>query len=275
LEDKPSKSIAYLGAKSIEGKLSALLVLNQIDQKGGISSPSKERRDAGLYHFAILLPERKFLSSFLRHIQTNLDPQFYEGMADHAVSESIYLHDPDYNGIEVYRDRKPSEWTWIGENKIHMVTEPLDVTNLLNQYTDETWTGFPMHTSIGHVHLHVSNLTKAKRFYHQLLGLYHTASYPGAYFFATNGYHHHIATNTWIGTNILPSSADNHRIPGLEHYAIRITGDSEELEILKRHLTTNDITIEELRKDSDEQNDTSFYIYDSDQIKIQILLSKK
>lgn len=269
---------AYLGAESTEKKLSTLLVLDQIHPKGNISSSSQERQEAGLFHFAVLLPDRKFLSSFLRHIQTNLDPQFYEGMADHAVSESIYLHDPDHNGIEVYRDRKPSEWKWIGKHKVHMVTEPLDVTNLLNQYRNERWTGFPSHTTIGHVHLHVSNLAKAKKFYHQILGLYHTATYPGAYFFAANGYHHHIATNTWSGTNILPSSADDHRKPGLKYYAIRISGYKEELNRLKTQVAANDITtdecMEEEEGDWNEQNDISFYIYDSDKIKIQILFSK-
>ncbi len=100
-------------------------------------------------------------------------------MADHAVSESIYLHDPDHNGIEVYRDRKPSEWKWVGENKVYMVTEPLDVNNLLRKDGNEKWNGMPAQTSIGHIHLHVSNLVNAKKFYHQSLGLYHTASYPG------------------------------------------------------------------------------------------------
>ena len=71
------------------------------------------------------------------------------------------------------------------------------------------------------------------------------------------------------------SSADDHKQPGMGHYAIRITGDSEELNRLKRQLTTNNITIDELEVDSDEPNDTSFYIYDSDGIKIQVLLSKQ
>ncbi|KAA2283146.1 MAG: VOC family protein [Candidatus Nitrosocosmicus sp.] len=263
---------AYLGIESTQGELSTLLVLDQIDQPGIIPNISKNRTEAGLYHFAILLPERKYLASFLYYIKDNLDPQFYEGMADHAVSESIYLHDPDHNGIEVYRDRKPSEWKWIGEHMVYMATEPLDVANLLSQHRDQTWSGFPTNTTIGHVHLHASNLGKAKKFYNQLLGLYHTASYPGAYFFAANSYHHHIATNTWIGTNILPSNADDHRKPGLKHYAIRVTGDNEELNRLKRQLTTNNIAIYEHVRDSDEQSDTSFYIYDSDGIKIQILL---
>ena len=88
-------------------------------------------------------------------MQKNLDPAFYEGMADHAVSESIYLHDPDHNGIEVYRDRLSSQWKWNGD-KVYMVTEPLDVKDLFIQNPDEKWTGLPSNTTIGHVHLHVS-----------------------------------------------------------------------------------------------------------------------
>ena len=84
----------------------SLVVLTEIKN---IATPYKfqhKPRIAGLYHFAILLPERRYLAYFLRHIQKNLDSEYYEGMADHAVSESIYLHDPDLNGIEVYRDRE-------------------------------------------------------------------------------------------------------------------------------------------------------------------------
>ncbi|ALI35415.1 Catechol-2,3-dioxygenase [Candidatus Nitrosocosmicus oleophilus] len=274
LEAQSSGNTAYLGPESTGEKLSALLILDQIDQDRGITDLSRERMEAGLYHFAILLPERKYLASFLQHFQKNTDPQFYDGMADHAVSESIYLHDPDYHGIEVYRDRKPSEWQWTGENKIYMVTEPLDVNNLLKQYGNEKWDGFPVRTTIGHVHLHVSNLTKTKKFYQQSLGLYHTASYPGAYFFAADKYHHHVATNTWLGTNILRNSANDHRKSGLEHFAISIDGDKGDLKKLKDHYELNGITIDEDTDDSDKQHESSFYTYDPDGIKIQILLKE-
>jgi catechol 2,3-dioxygenase len=276
LEVKSSGNTAYMGpSQSTQGKPSALLVLEQVDGDRNAYRPNGMMREAGLYHFAILLPERKYLASFLRHIQNNLDPQFYEGMADHAVSESIYLHDPDHNGIEVYRDRKPSEWKWTSENKVHMVTEPLDVNNLLSPYSQEIWNGFPIHTTIGHVHLHVSNLLNAKKFYHQSLGLYHTASYPGAYFFAADGYHHHVATNIWIGTNILRNSANDHSKQGLDHYALRITGNKEDLKKLTDHFATNGITVNEDLDDSYDQRDSSLYIYDPDGIKIQLLLLTK
>ena len=169
MDKEPKEDTVCLGPNSLSGdndkSLSPSLFLTQTKNIKENTHPTNSiKKGAGLYHFAILLLERKHMASFLQHVQKNLDPQFYEGMADHAVSESIYIHDPDYNGIEVYRDRKPSEWRWIDENKVYMVTEPLDVQSLLNQHGNEKWDGLPIHTSIGHVHLHVSNLTKAKNF---------------------------------------------------------------------------------------------------------------
>src|SRR5574339_1080756 len=186
----------------------------------------RKPRIAGLYHFAILLPERRYLAYFLKHIQKNLDREYYEGMTDHAVSESIYMHDTDFNGIEVYSDRDPKEWKW-NDHTVHMVTEPLDVQGLLKESIDgnNEWNELPPKTSIGHVHLHVSNLANAKKFYQEILGLNHTATFPGAYFFAANRYHHHVATNTWLGENI-PSAIDNSGL-GLDHYAINLDNQND------------------------------------------------
>ena len=119
LEGKSNVNTAYLGpSESNDGMTPSLLVLSQIEYGGNEAGHDRVRMgEAGLYHFAILLPERRYLGLFLNHIQINLDTQFYEGMADHAVSESIYLRDPDHNGIEVYSDRKTSEWRWVGENR--------------------------------------------------------------------------------------------------------------------------------------------------------------
>jgi len=235
-----------------------------------------EKRKAGLYHFAILLPEREYLAAFLRHIKENLDQQYYEGMADHAVSESIYIHDPDYIGIEIYRDRSPSEWIW-NNNKVHMVTEPLDVADLLTRHKTKTWKGMPAETTIGHVHLHVSNLNKSNNFYNVILGLSHTATYPGAYFFAADRYHHHVATNTWLGTNILPANNNEQDGPGLDHYAIAISNDREETIKLRNNFSNHGIVIDDNVADNDDDgrkyyhNDNTFYIYDPDGIKIQFL----
>jgi catechol 2,3-dioxygenase len=262
----------YVGKDQILDPQSPLIILTQL--KSNFKDPKysiRVKREAGLYHFALLLPEREYLAAFLRHIKENLDEQYYEGMADHAVSESIYIHDPDRIGIEIYRDRSPSEWIW-NNNKVHMVTESLDVTDLLTKCNTKTWNGMPPGTVVGHVHLHVSNLNKARKFYNGMLGLCHTATYPGAYFFAANKYHHHIATNTWIGTNILPANNNVQHGPGLDHYAIALPNNNEEIRKLRNIFANLRIGIDDKVADDDRQyHDNSFYIYDPDGIKIQFV----
>ena len=245
---------------------SFLVALSESDEEG--PSTARNRQKAGMYHFAILLPGRKFLSLFLRHLREKLDPEYYGGMADHGVSESIYIHDPDFNGIEVYTDRSPLKWKWTN-GRVQMITEPLDTANLLKESTatDLEWHSLPQTTSIGHVHLHVSDLGKAKTFYNEVLGLNHTATYPGAYFFASNRYHHHVATNTWLGENI--SSAGNNEL-GLDHFAINLN-DIGELRLLKDHFSEFHIDIDEQLIESDTQFTSSFYAYDFDGIQIQFL----
>ena len=245
---------------------SFLVALSESDEEG--PSTAGNRQKAGMYHFAILLPGRKFLSLFLRHLREKLDPEYYGGMADHGVSESIYIHDPDFNGIEVYTDRSPLKWKW-ANGRVQMITEPLDTANLLKESTatDLEWHSLPQTTSIGHVHLHVSDLGKAKTFYNEVLGLNHTATYPGAYFFASNRYHHHVATNTWLGENI--SSAGNNEL-GLDHFAINLN-DIGELRLLKDHFSEFHIDIDEQLIESDTQFTSSFYAYDFDGIQIQFL----
>ena len=263
--------IAFLSSSSSENKDSSrfLVVISEL-KDNAVSIFNHKPRIAGLYHFAILLPERRYLAYFLKHIQKNIKPEYYEGMADHAVSESIYIHDPDFNGIEVYRDRDPSEWKW-KDHTVHMVTEPLNVKDLFKEAidVDNKWNELPGKTSIGHVHLHVSNLVKAKRFYYDILQLNHTATYPGAYFFAANRYHHHVATNTWLGENISPAYNDNNN-PGLDHYAINLHNEND-LFLLKNRLLEFKIDIDEKLIENDNQFSSSFYAYDFDGIKIQFL----
>lgn len=153
-----------------------------------------QRGAFGLYHFAILLPDRAALGRFAAHLMA-LDARV--GMADHLVSEALYLWDPDGLGIEVYADRPRDTWQH-RDRELAMATDPLDIPNLIAAAGEEPWSGAPAGTTMGHVHLHVGNLDDAEAFYHRSLGLDKMVwSYPGALFLAAGGYHHHLGTNTW------------------------------------------------------------------------------
>lgn len=156
---------------------------------------SRARRGAfGLYHFALLLPDRAALGRFAAHLAAQ---HIQVGMADHLVSEALYLSDPDGLGIEIYADRPCATWQY-RDLELAMTTDPLDVTGLIAAGRGEAWDGAPLNTTMGHVHLHVGNLDNAEAFYHRALGFDKTVwRYPGALFLSAGGYHHHLGTNVW------------------------------------------------------------------------------
>ena len=167
--------------------------LVELHARAGIT-PVPRRGRLGLYHFAVLLPDRASLGRFVKHLD---QIGAHAGMSDHFVSEAIYLSDPDGLGIEVYADRPRSLWRYDGR-QIFMVTEPLDVPSLARAAGEERWQGAPAGTVIGHVHFYVDDIARASRFYHEGLGFDKVVwSYPGALFMSAGGYHHHLATNTW------------------------------------------------------------------------------
>lgn len=86
---------------------------------------------SGLYHFAILFPTRKELAKVLKRL---IDANYpLTGVADHGVSEALYLNDPDNIGVELYADRPRSEWKVKNDGQVEMVTEPLDLNDLLKE----------------------------------------------------------------------------------------------------------------------------------------------
>jgi catechol 2,3-dioxygenase len=199
LDQRPG--LAVLGAESGTGPLI------ELHEHPG-ANPIPRRGRLGLYHYAILLPDRSSLGRFVRHLATLGERA---GMSDHLVSEAIYLSDPDGLGIEVYADRPRALWRYQG-GQLVMATEPLDVDAVVRAAGDQPWSGLPSGTIIGHVHLYVGDLERAAGFYHAGLGLDKVVwSYPGALFMSAGGYHHHLGTNTWAA-GASPAGPDDARL---------------------------------------------------------------
>lgn len=222
--------VAYLGVGTVD--------LLRLEEKPGARLAL---RATGLYHFALLLPSRADLARVMRHFaekQTMLS-----GMADHGVSEAIYLSDPDGHGIEIYRDRPQEEWEYVN-GRLHMVTEPLDVASLFDSLLHEpqqAWAGLPGKTVMGHIHLHVADIPAAEHFYSNILGFELMVRYgASASFLAADGYHHHLGINTWKGVGAPPPPAD---ALGLQWYEICVQQDLLPQVLLR--LTTAGIPVEE------------------------------
>lgn len=187
-------------------------VLLTITQPKTINKKQEQR--TGLYHFALLLPKRADLSQVVRHF-IHLGARF--GGGDHLVSEAIYLNDPDGNGIEIYVDREASVWQW-SNGEVTMTTDPVDFDDLLKESIDPVWNGLPKETVMGHIHLQVNDLAKNKEFYVDGLGFDVVSRYGrGALFLSDSNYHHHIALNTWSGTQIKHAEKTE---TGIESYSI-------------------------------------------------------
>lgn len=161
-------------------------------------------REAGLFHTAFLLPTRADLGAWLRFAAergVKLD-----GAADHAVSEAVYLADPEGNGIEIYADKPVDVWPW-ANGEVQFVNDPLDFAGIA-EAASAAWDGAPDGTIVGHIHLRVGEIAAARDFYAGVLGLPITAStYPGAHFYGAHGYHHHVGNNIWSSRGAGPRRA--------------------------------------------------------------------
>ncbi|KKI91911.1 glyoxalase [Bacillus sp. SA1-12] len=178
-------------------------------------------RKTGLYHLALLLPNRMELANVLYHLLKSGYP--LQGASDHLVSEALYLGDPDGNGIEIYADRPEDTWKK-NDGTIEMATHPLDAEDLLSQRSSETFIGLPSETIMGHIHLQVSSIQESEEFY-QALGFRAVNRYGHqALFISTGGYHHHIGLNTWQSAG---ASAPTENEVGLKTFTITFPSDEE------------------------------------------------
>lgn len=184
-------------------------------------------RAAGLFHLALLLPDRAALGCWLTHALTLGVP--LQGAADHIVSEAVYLTDPEGNGIELYCDRPVADWR-DARGELQMATMPLDSSDLLS-VAGTVWAGFPAAGAIGHVHLQVGDTDATDRFYRDVVGFELTSRLPGASFFGSGGYHHQLAGNTWNSRGAGPRPVD---MAGLEAITLRVREPANCRDILNR-----------------------------------------
>lgn len=187
-------------------------------------APPRPPEAAGLFHHAILLPDRPALADALRRLRN--EGVRLSGASDHLVSEALYLQDPEGNGIELYRDRPREEWTETDEG-VEMATEPLDLDALEAERTADEPGTVPPETTMGHVHLEASDLDGSTAFYRDLIGLGVRARWNGARFLAAGAYHHHVGLNAW---NRRSRAVGDHL--GLERFELVVPDRGEGAEVL-------------------------------------------
>jgi catechol 2,3-dioxygenase len=222
------------GTAALSAGREALVVLHERPGARRVTGHS------GLYHFAILTPSRVALAEALRNL---IDTDTRLSGSDHLVSEALYLNDPDGNGIEIYRDRPREAWPVV-DGHIQMAVDPLDYGDILAELDDSPgpWAGMRPETVLGHMHLHVADLSEAERFYRNSLGFDLMLRYgDAAAFLSSGGYHHHIGINTWAGVGAPPPPAD---ATGLLHFTVFLANDNER-DRLRRRLSAAGAAYEE------------------------------
>jgi catechol 2,3-dioxygenase len=185
--------------------------------------PNAERAPddaAGLYHYALLVPDRRSLAA--AYLAIGNAEIIFDGFADHLVSEALYLTDPEGNGIEIYADRERSHWKFDEDGYVDMTTQPLDIDSLLKEVTEarsDALKAIADGTKVGHIHLKVTDLQRSISFYRSVMGLDLMRYYGSAAFLSVGRYHHHIGMNTWESLGGKP--AEKTWI-GLEHVTITV-----------------------------------------------------
>jgi catechol 2,3-dioxygenase len=192
-----------------------------LEIEGSAALNADNPRSAGLYHTAFLLPSRLDLARWVQHAIDNRIA--VDGASDHHVSEAIYLHDPEGNGIEIYADRDRSNWSY-PNGTLKMGTEALNFAGLMQEVKpgDAGWNGARAGTVVGHVHLRVGDTRAAEQFWNGDMDFDTVVKYgPQAVFLSTGGYHHHIGANSWQSAGAGPRADDT---TGLSFVELKSSG---------------------------------------------------
>lgn len=201
-----------------------------LEERPGIRRRPPRPRTTGLYHVALLLPSRGDLGRTILGLEKAGYP--LRGMSDHAVSESLYLDDPDGNGLEIYADRPRDQWP-IQDGVVQMTVEPMDIEGVIGtaRETPGPWTGLSPQTVVGHVHFTVSLMDRAVAYYRDVVGFDVMMRIPSLTAVSAGGYHHHLNLNTWAGEGAPQDSED---VAGLIAWELRVPRESDRIALLQR-----------------------------------------
>ena len=206
-----------------------------------LQGATRRRGTTGLYHFAILLPNRRELA---RAIGRLFAMRVRNYPTDHIMTKTTYLDDLEGNGIELYTE-SPEDGTWSLANGEYITRradgslsdgrEPLDVDALLKHLKqgDRLDAPMPPETKIGHVHLHVRNIAEAVDFYHGIIG-FDVMGVAKAFrmaFVSAGGYHHHVGLNTWQGEGAPPPAPNS---LGQRYFSVVLPNQTALAQVLER-----------------------------------------
>jgi catechol 2,3-dioxygenase len=205
--------------------------------------PGAERpvvpRTSGLYHFAIVVPDRRELARVISRLGRLHWDQY---PTDHVMTKANYLWDPDGNGIEIYTE-SPEDGTlgfangtfvaYDKDGRERSGRDPINLEELFGhlQPDDRLDAPIPRGAKMGHVHLHVSDLDNALRFYHDLVGFDVMGQVPGIGFVSAGGYHHHLGLNEWAGRGARPAPAGS---AGLRRFTVEVPSQSDLEDVVDR-----------------------------------------
>jgi catechol 2,3-dioxygenase len=221
----------------------AVLGTNEKELLSLVEQPGHKRyqRVTGLYHFAVLFPNRRELARAMARLFVLKYPNY---PTDHIMTKTTYLDDPEGNGVELYTE-SPEDGEWFMDDNTFGARradgtpsngrEPLDVDLLFSNLEENPNVNLPAppETRIGHIHLHVRDVGEALDFYHGIIGfdvMGRSKAFQAA-FVSAGGYHHHVGLNTWQGEGAPPPPAD---ALGLRYFQIELPDQETLDEVIAR-----------------------------------------
>ena len=239
----------YVGLTELPGEEAAIRMGSRSGRElvvlhPGASGPVPQRR-TGLYHLALLVPDRRELARVIGRLASL---RWQQSPTDHVMTKANYLWDPDGNGIEIYAESPEDGFMGFRNGTFYAVDaqgrersgrDPIDLDELFSHLEEDARLDEPLppDTKMGHVHLHVADVDDALRFYHDLIGFDVMGHVPGVAFVSAGGYHHHLGLNTWAGRGAPPPPEG---VSGLREFTVEVPSQRD-LEDVAEHLEVSEL----------------------------------